>query len=617
MLSIFKRNFSTKIIKKGTSGSKLIMEYLELQGVNKNVAAFTGGAIMKLTDEFFDNKYFNYIMARTENSAGFIANGIAKSTDNIAVCLGTSGPGSSHLVSSIYNASTDGNLVLAITANVATANLGTDAFQEIDSIALTKKITKFNFQPHDVDILDKMMYITFKTMLSERPGPVHLDIPKDILTAKITKDIIIKKYIKNNKIYFPVNKKQIIIENNFKKYYKIIDLIMNAKKPVILLGNGAFDANKEVDKLLKITKIPVTTTLHALNMVDERDDLSLKLLGMHGSYAANNAVQNCDLLINIGARLDDRVSCNIDKFNPSKDNCNIINFEIDFKEQKRKKKLFNPDINLMGDCKDHLKTITNRLLRKEIPDYNDWKKYILKLKNQYPFSYKKSTNQFELSGQQIITTLNDITNKINKNLFISTGVGNHQFATAQFWTWGTKNKGEKMHITSGSSGDMNFGVNATIGVALSNPDKLCLSIEGDGCANMTLNGWQTITDYKLKNIKVIIFDDNSQEMVRCWQKLFMNGRIISTTHENPDYCLIGRAMGLKSFYIDNQINLYKTLSEAINYKGSCIIHCKIKKNGFMTTLIKPSRGLDEMIFNFDCDPDCNVGIDEDVEEAPC
>ena len=631
---------ASRIIRSGTTGAALIVKYLKLQEVNPIIFGFTGGAVLSLSDQFYDNPHFRYRMLRTENACGLAACGIAKSTGNIAVCTATSGPGTTNLLNSMYNSITDGIPVLFLTGNVSLNALNTDAFQECPSLELSKAITKFNYQPHDLATLNQVLYKSFEEMTEGRPGPVHLDIPKDVLTAKTTKQLTIRRYEQQPSLHAidrrllaysrlhtcmkdskqdaevvppwlnPTQK----MKNDYKKYVEIIDTLMSCKKPIALIGSGGFNAPQEIDNFLKIVGIPVTTTLHGLNIVNEEDELALKMVGMHGSVAANNAVQNADCLIVIGARIDDRVHCNLNKFKPLQNSCKIIDFEIDRKEQKRKERLIKPDVTLMGNCKDHLQVINAMLSDKEIPEFKEWKKYVVNLKANNSFRYKAPDNN-KICGQQVIETIYDITSALDKDVILCTGTGNHQMLTAQFWTFGTRNR-NMCHITSGSAGDMNFGLNACLGAAMANPDKLCISIEGDASHNMTLNSLISFDDYDIKNAKIFVFDDNGQEMVKTWQKLFFNDRIISTEHDNPDYVKLAESMKLKAYYVDKQTELHDTVKNAIEYdKGACLIHCKIVENGIASTLVPPGKGLHEQMLNFDCSPAIIASVQ--AEEVPC
>jgi len=600
------------------TGGKLIYNKLVQHKINK-VFCYSGGAVMSLIDTLYNQNNIKYYISPTEQLLTFQAIGYAKSSNNLGVVIVTSGPGFTNTLTGILDAQNDSTPLLVLSGNVPLISKNTCAFQEAPAVEMSKPITKWSYQiqHHNEisDVIDNAIHIATKG----KKGSVHIDLPKCILSAKFLDNTNYDNITEQNNKYpetlsklnnFNLNsnypstlskiygRKCYMIDHKPKFYYnnktkekydKIIDLIKNCKKPLIYAGQGVNNSYNLFRKFVKKTNIPVTTTIHAMGSYDENEELSLEFLGMHGSVTANYSIQNADLIIALGSRFDDRTTGNIEKYAPkafeaaNNNKGGIIHINIDDNEFN---KIVSSNINIKTDCKDFFETIIPKL--EDNYDRTEWLTTINKWKKKNPWTYKKTDNNVT---QDVIIELNKQLYKLNKQFLITADVGNNQMITAQYMKFNYP----KQFISSGSLGAMGTSISYGIGSSLSNPDKLIVSVVGDGGFEMSLNDLKSINRYKLNNIKIIVINNNSLSMVNCWESLFYNDNFVATNNlDTPPFHKIAENYDIKSFYVDNKKDLSYKLNLFLNYDGSSLIHIKVDKS-FCFPLVAPGKALDEII----------------------
>jgi acetolactate synthase I/II/III large subunit len=563
--------------KSGSTGSQIVHEYLQHHGVSA-VFGYTGGAILPITDQFYDSP-IKYIMNRTELCVGHAAEGYAKSTGKPGIIITTSGPGVTNLITPLQDALSDGVPLIAFTGQVPTSVIGTNAFQECPALELTKACTKWNYQPKDVHELPEVLEEAYHIATSGRKGPVHIDLPKDVVSDKLERDITIEKKVVNTDTI------------DILKIKELGKLLKKARKPIIYAGQGCVEASKELRIVAKIFKIPVTTTLHAMGVYDERDPLSLHMVGMHGSAYANFSIQEADLILAIGSRFDDRTTGKLSDYVPEalraerEGRGGIVHFDI---EPSQIGRVIQPTLSFVGDCKEYLSALISYADFIEIPDRTNWIHRIAQLKKEYPFSYKKTPN---IKTQEVISKIYELTR--GQEPFITTGVGNHQMMSCQFYRWSKP----RSIISSGSLGTMGFGLPSAIGVQVANPKSKVYCIDGDGSFMMTLNDLATVREHNLP-IKIFIMNDSRQQMVHIWQKLFFNSRFISTDNLNPDFNLLAESFGIESIRIQDRDELEAGLQLALEYDGPVLVNCIVEPD-MCTPLVAPNSALDNMLMSDD------------------
>lgn len=557
------------------SGAEIIYSSLLKYNV-KTVFGYSGGAILPLTDMFYNSK-IKYIMNRNEQCAGHAAEGFSKSSNKTGIVISTSGPGTTNLVTPLQDAYSDGVPLIAITGQVATDKIGTDAFQECPAIQLTSPCTKWSYQPQNVNELAHVMDKAFFIANYGRKGPVHIDIPKDLLTNKIEQRITSEKYYSNT------------IKLDLTKIENLLTLLGKANKPVIYAGQGCNNCIHELNDFIEKTNIPITTTIHGLGAYDENKELSLHMVGMHGSAYANKAIQESDLILAIGSRFDDRTTGEISKYAPEarlaelEERGGIVHFDI---SPTQLNKVIEPTIKFLGDCKHYLNYINSELkIRNFKRKYSNWKSEINVLKKENPFTYKKEKNNIKCP--EILEEINKYAQK--EKIFFTTGVGNHQMQTAQYIRW----KYPKTMITSGSAGTMGFGLPSAIGVQCANPNSKVVCIDGDGSFMMTLNDLATIKEYNLP-IKIFLMNNSRQQMVHIWQKLFFDERYISTDNLNPDFNNLATSFGIENLKIENKNDIIPAIELAMETDNPILVNCIVEPD-MCTPLVAPGCSLDDMI----------------------
>ena len=560
-------------------GKDVIINSLKRNNVD-TIFGYSGGAILPVFDSL-SKSGIKYFMNRHEQSSGHCAEGYAKVSGKPGVVTTTSGPGVTNLITPLQDSYSDGIPLVVFTGQVPTHAIGSDAFQECPAIDLTRPCTKWNYQLRDVNEIDYVVDKAFYIATSGRPGPVHIDLPKDIMLDRT-------KEVRSN--FKPYDNNKEITEHNLVKMELFCNLLEKSKRPIIIAGHGAVNYDKHVRYFADKCNIPVTTTLHGLGVFDEYSDKSLHMLGMHGSAYANYAVQEADLILSLGARFDDRIIGTKDGFAPKareaeKEGTGGI-FQVEIQPRQIAKTIM-PTGTFIGDCGEFLNyVVANTGYRSR----TEWFERIEHLKRLYPLTYTKSTHN--IKTQQVIEKISQKTS-MRQNTIISTGVGNHQMMTAQFYRWTTP----KQMLTSGSLGTMGVGVPFAIGAKLACPDKMVICIDGDGSFNMTMNELATIAEYNIP-VKIVIMNDSRQQMVYVWQELFFNSNFMSTTNHNPDYNKLAESFGIKSIRCDNPDDLDQAVTEFINYKGPILANFIVEPDKCLP-LVAPGKNLNEMILNDD------------------
>ena len=538
-------------------GARILLECLSRLGI-KEIFGYPGGAVIPIYDELYSFKDIKHYFARHEQGAVHEADGYARSTGKVGVCLATSGPGATNLVTGIMTAHMDSIPLLAITGQVTSTLLGKDAFQESDIVGITVPITKNNYLVQDIRELPRILKEAYYIASTGRPGPVLVDIPRDIQLEEIPYDEFKKLYEQEFELegYNPV------YEGHKGQIKTAIKMIKDSKKPLIIAGAGilkghAYDELKEfVDK----TNIPVAMTLLGLGSFPANHELALGMIGMHGTTYANYAANEADLVIAAGMRFDDRVTGNPQKFLP---NAKIIHIDIDPAEIGKNKLI---DVPIVGDLKNVLAELNQKVPKLS---HTKWLDEVAKLKKKYSLTFRK-TEEDVLIPQEILFEINKLT---KGEVIVATDVGQHQMWTAQF----IKFNNPYTILTSGGAGTMGFGLPAAIGAQVANPDKKVLAIVGDGGFQMTFQELMMIKEYKLP-VKIFIINNSYLGMVRQWQELFNDRRYSSVDLSyNPDFIKIGEAYGIKSIQLKTKKDLKKHLKKILESDEAVLVECIVEK----------------------------------------
>lgn len=538
-------------------GARILLECLSRLGI-KEIFGYPGGAVIPIYDELYSFKDIKHYFARHEQGAVHEADGYARSTGKVGVCLATSGPGATNLVTGIMTAHMDSIPLLAITGQVTSTLLGKDAFQESDIVGITVPITKNNYLVQDIRELPRILKEAYYIASTGRPGPVLVDIPRDIQLEEIPFDEFKKLYEQEFELegYNPV------YEGHKGQIKTAIKMIKDSKKPLIIAGAGilkghAYDELKEfVDK----TNIPVAMTLLGLGSFPANHELALGMIGMHGTTYANYAANEADLVIAAGMRFDDRVTGNPQKFLP---NAKIIHIDIDPAEIGKNKLI---DVPIVGDLKNVLAELNQKVPKLS---HTKWLDEVAKLKKKYSLTFRK-TEEDVLIPQEILFEINKLT---KGEVIVATDVGQHQMWSAQF----IKFNNPYSILTSGGAGTMGFGLPAAIGAQVANPDKKVLAIVGDGGFQMTFQELMLIKEYNLP-VKIFIINNSYLGMVRQWQELFNDRRYSSVDLSyNPDFIKIGEAYGIKSIQLKTKKDLKKHLKKILESDEAVLVECIVEK----------------------------------------
>ncbi len=545
------------------TGSEIVIECLKEQGVD-TVFGYPGGSILNIYDALYKHEEIRHFLTSHEQGAAHAADGYARATGKVGVCFATSGPGATNLVTGIATAYMDSIPVVAITANVAVPLLGKDTFQEIDIVGVTMPITKHNFIVKDVKELASTIRKAFKIAKSGRPGPVLVDIAKDVTAALCDYDAAVPEEI--------LPKTDTICEESLEKAAAMIN---EAKRPYIFVGGGAIisAAAEEVSAFAHKIQSPVADSLMGKGAFSGTDDLYTGMLGMHGTKTSNLGVTESDLLIVIGARFSDRVTGNAQKF---ANNAKIIQIDIDPAEINKNILI---DLELIGDAKEILKRLIEKV---EDGKHDEWLAHIMDMKNKYPLQYD-TTN---LTAPYVIEKIYEVT---NSDAIITTEVGQHQMWAAQYYKY-TK---PRTFLSSGGLGTMGYGLGACIGAKVGIPDKSVINIAGDGCFRMNMNEIATATRYNIPIVQVVI-NNHVLGMVRQWQTLFYGKRYSHTVLEDSvDFVKLAEAMGAKAIRVTKKEEVEPALREALSAGCPVVLDCVVDSDDKVFPMVSPGAPISE------------------------
>lgn len=545
------------------TGSEIVIECLKEQGVD-TVFGYPGGAILNVYDELYKHQNeIKHILTSHEQGAAHAADGYARATGKVGVCLATSGPGATNLVTGIATAYMDSIPIVAITCNVGVSLLGKDSFQEIDITGITLPITKHNFIVKDVNNLAATIRKAFAIAKKGRPGPVLIDIPKDVTANKA-------EYVKEKTV--AVEPSQNICETQLDT---AVEMIKDAKKPYIFVGGGAIlsGASEELYTFAKKVDAPVTDSLMGKGAFPGTDPLYTGMLGMHGTKTSNYGVSECDLLIVIGARFSDRVTGNAQKF---AQNAKIIQIDVDVAEMNKNVMI---SAGVVGDIKVVLDRLNERL---EQQDHAEWVTKIQEYKEKYPLVYHKDV----LSGPFVVE---EIYRQTKGEAIISTEVGQHQMWAAQFYKY-TK---PRTFLTSGGLGTMGYGLGAALGAKSGREDKVVVNIAGDGCFRMNMNEIATAVRHNIPVIQVVI-NNHVLGMVRQWQNLFYGQRYSATVlNDAVDFVKLAEAMGAEGIRATTQEEFKSAFEKAMNLGRPVVIDCQIDSDDKVWPMVAPGAAISE------------------------
>lgn len=546
------------------TGSEIVIECFKEQGVD-TVFGYPGGTILNIYDALYKHSdEITHYLTSHEQGAAHAADGYARATGKVGVCMATSGPGATNLVTGIATAYMDSIPLVAVTANVALPLLGKDTFQEIDIAGVTMPITKYSFIVKDIEELADTMRRAFKIAQSGRPGPVLVDITKDV-TANTTE-------------YTPAKPEAIVRQSDTilpKDLEKAVELIKASKKPYIFIGGGVISsgANKEVDEFVRKVHAPVTDTLMGKGGFSGTDELYTGMLGMHGTKASNLGVTECDLLITIGARFSDRVTGNAKKFAR---NAKILQIDIDAAEINKN---VVTEASIIGDLKEVLVRLNPML---DQLNHNEWVDHIKEYKAKFPLK----DNELSFNGPAIIKEIYHMT---QGDAIITTDVGQHQMWAGQYYQY-TK---PRTFLSSGGLGTMGYGLGACIGAQVGCPDKQVINIAGDGCFRMNLNEVATAARYQIPLIQVVI-NNHVLGMVRQWQTLFYGKRYSSTIlNDGVDFVKVSEGLGATAYRVTSQEELQDALKKAMEAKGPVVIECIIDCDEKVFPMAGPGAPIEE------------------------
>ena len=558
-------------MKKRMNGAQIVVEVLKKQGV-EYIFGYPGGACMPIFDALVDAPELKIILVRHEQGATHMADGYAKATGKTGVVLVTSGPGATNTVTGILTAHMDSVPLVILTGQTITQNLGKDAFQEADVFGVTMPIVKHSYLVRDVRDLSRIVKEAFHLASTGRPGPVLVDLPKDVVSVEWDENF-------SSELDLPGYKVQTSGSTESIKY--VSELLSKSKRPLLYVGAGAVisGAAKQLKKLAEILQAPVTTTLLGKGAFSEIHQLSVGMLGMHGTAYANKAVIECDLIMAIGARWDDRITGKVSEFCP---NATKIHIDIDPAEFG---KIIQPEISVNGDAAKVLEELIPQVKKL---DTKEWLSKISEWKKKYPLKYPKRGG---LRAQHVLAELDRLT---GSKAIISTDVGQHQMWAAQF----CKSIRERQWLSSGGAGTMGYGFPAAIGAQLGNPEDLVVAIVGDGGFQMTMSELATAAIHKLP-IKILIINNRYLGMVRQWQQLFFDNRESGVDMEgNPDFVKVGEAFGVKGFHLRRAGDVTKVLKKALAYnEGPCIVEAEVVKADNVFPMIPAGAAVSDMLID--------------------
>jgi acetolactate synthase-1/2/3 large subunit len=559
------------------TGSQILLECLVQEGV-ETLFGYPGGTVINIYNDLIDYP-IHHILTRHEQAAVHAADGYARATGRVGVALATSGPGATNTITGIANAYMDSIPMVIITGQVPTALIGNDAFQEVDIIGITRPVTKHSYLVRDIHDLPRIIKQAFYIARTGRPGPVLVDLPKDVQMATAKFEYPDKVEIRGYKPNSQGNPRQI---------EKAVKMILAAKRPVIYVGGGVTlsDTSQELLAFAELIKAPVTTTLMAMASFPKKHPLSLGMLGMHGTYYANMAVMESDLLIAIGARFDDRVTGKLSTFAP---HAKIIHVDIDPTSIKKNVRV---DLPIVGDLRDVLQKLIAELnlgpqeVKTLASDLAPWREQIATWRQTHPMSYVASTT--EIKPQFVIETLRKVT---NDDAIITTEVGQHQMWTAQFFDFSQP----RTFLTSGGLGTMGFGLPSALGAQAAWPQRQVIDVSGDGSFQMNSQELATLVQYRLP-VKIVILNNNFLGMVRQWQQLFFDQRYSQTCMELPiDFVKLAEAYGATGLSTSDPAEVEAVLRKGLETPGPVIMEFKVSREENVMPMVPAGKGLNEMV----------------------
>ncbi|MFW5999619.1 MAG: biosynthetic-type acetolactate synthase large subunit, partial [Halanaerobiaceae bacterium] len=534
------------------------------------IFGYPGGAVIPIYDVLYDSELEHYL-TRHEQAAAHAADGYARSTGKVGVCIATSGPGATNLVTGLATAYMDSSPVVAFTGQVPTEMIGSDAFQEADTRGITLPITKENYLVTDVDDLAKIIKEAFCLARTGRPGPVLIDLPKDISLAKT-------EYRYPREVNLPGYKPN--FRGHDRQITKAAEAINEAERPLLYVGGGAVisGAEEKLRELAGKAQIPVTTTLMALGVYPEDDPLSLGMLGMHGTRAANYATAETDLLIAVGARFDDRVTGKLDEFASG---ARVVHIDIDPAEISK-----NIEVNvpIVGDVKDILTRLIPRLEEKE---EGNWQKRIADWKDEHPLYYEDDEDRETIKPQYVIE---ELYRQTGGDAIITTEVGQNQMWAAQYF----KYDGTRRFITSGGLGTMGYGFPAAIGAQAGNPDEVVIDIAGDGSIQMNIQELSTVAALNLP-VKIVILNNGYLGMVRQWQEMFFDGRYSATEIPGPDFVKLAESYDVYGRRVESRGEVAPALEEMLAVDGPALLDVVIPAEENVYPMVPPGAPVDNML----------------------
>jgi len=565
------------------TGAEIVFKALEEQGV-KHIFGYPGGAVLPIYDELKNHNNIKHILVRHEQGAGHAAEGYARSTGKPGVMLVTSGPGATNAVTALTDAYMDSVPLVCITGQVPTHLIGTDAFQECDTTGITRPCTKHNWLVKDINKLSLIMHKAFEVATTGRPGPVLVDIPKDIQFAKAK--YIKPKELKNNK------KTNIKFNGQDKDIEATVELIKKSSKPILYTGGGVINSGPRATQLLRelvsLTGFPITSTLQGLGAYPGNDPQFLGMLGMHGTYEANSAMHDCDLMINIGARFDDRITGKIDEFSPKSKK---IHIDIDPSSINKNVKV---DIALVGDVKIVLEKFVS-VIKKKYPDFGNSNKQKIAAWWSQIETWRKKNSLGYINSKEVIKPqfavqrLYELTKA--QDVFITTEVGQHQMWAAQHYKFDKPNR----WMTSGGLGTMGYGLPAAVGVQVANPEKLVIDIAGEASVLMTMQEMSTAVQYKLP-IKIFILNNEYMGMVRQWQEILHNKNYSeSYTAALPDFVKLAEAYGCVGIRANKPEELDEKIKHMITVNKPVIFDCVVDKTENCYPMIPSGKPHNQML----------------------
>ncbi|MGN7791289.1 acetolactate synthase large subunit [Enterobacter sp. 22452] len=547
------------------TGAQLIVHLLERQGIT-TVAGIPGGTVLPLYDALSQSTQIRHVLARHEQGAGFIAQGMARTQGKPAVCMACSGPGATNLVTAIADARLDSIPLICITGQVPSSMIGTDAFQEVDTYGISIPITKHNYLVRDISELPQVISDAFRIAQSGRPGPVWIDIPKDVQTSEIEIDVLPEP-----------GERAPAPEFSAESVRDAAAMINAAKRPVLYLGGGAINAADEIRQFAEKANLPTTMTLMALGMLPKAHPLSLGMLGMHGARSTNYILQEADLLIVMGARFDDRAIGKTEQFCP---NAKIIHVDIDRAELG---KIKQPHVAIQGDVAEVLAQL---IPQTDAADRADWRKLVADLQREFPGAIPTEGDPLSHYG-----LINAVAACVDDSAIITTDVGQHQMWTAQAYPLNRP----RQWLTSGGLGTMGFGLPAAVGAALANPDRKVICFSGDGSLMMNIQEMATAAENQL-DVKIILMNNEALGLVHQQQSLFYKQGVFAATYPGMiNFMQIAAGFGLHTCDLNAEEDAHAALQAAISRPGPALIHVRIDPEQKVYPMVPPGAANTEMV----------------------